>query len=346
MATKGTKGFIAEENLRAYFLWLGYYVLRGVKLKKSHVDLTDIDLLLVGRTSPLSRERINVDSKNKKIPQAAERVFFAKGIQSLLGYERCIVATSSTSSHVCKFAEEHEVSFLDGDFLKKLSSYADKYDRISEDELIQSLKLDRGGKTVNNYVDAYETSKTRIAFQIDFSTISELLLDCRFFVENMIKDYSYNKQLCRCFYAVASLFLVALDYVNKDLVVLSESEREKRISDGFVFGSLGKEGSSAFIDKAFAVVKPFTRIDDTEIVFAKKAVEDAYSKAESRILIEFFSKSSEIKDLFKNSRELEQIAFSVKFVSPQEVPPHIRSILFILLDYFKIDRNKLVCQFK
>lgn len=343
---RGTKGYAAEENIRAYFLWLGYYVLRGVKLKKEGVDLTDLDLLLFGRTSPLSRERINVDSKNRKSPQAAERIFFANGIKNTFGYERCIVATTSTSPQITAFAEDNAITFLDGNFLKKLSVYSDKYDRISEDDFILSIKQDEDGKSVSNYINAYEMAKTRLAFQIDFSTISELLSDCRFFASNAIKDYSYNVSLCRCFYFSMSLFLVALDYVNKDLVILSDAEREKRIFDGFIFGSLGRKGSSEFISRAFSIVKPFVGIDDTAIAHAKKVLDDAYSSLDAKILGEFFSTTNTIKELFRHAKEIEQIAFATQFIPPQDLPLHIRSVLFVLLDYFKIDRNLFVDSFK
>lgn len=346
MSAKISKGFSAEENLRAYFLWLGYYVLRGVKLKRDAVDLTDIDLLLIGRSSPLSRERINVDSKNKKSPQAAERVFFANGIRATFSYERCIVATTSTSAHVSAFSEENNVTFLDGNFLKKLPLYSEKYNRIKEEALIESLKQDDNSKIVNNYIREYELAKARLAFSIDFSTISELLSDCKSFSSHLINDYSHKIPLCRCVYFMISLFLIALDYINKDLVILSDSEREKRIYDGFMFGSLGRKGCTGFINKAFSVIKPFTKLGDTEIHFAKKALEDAYALQDTKILGEFFSKTATIKDLFKSAREIEQLAFALQFISPQNIPLHLRSILFVLLDYFGIDRMKFVDSFK
>lgn len=342
MAAKGAKGYVAEENLRLYFLSLGYFVLRGVKLKREGVDLTDIDLLLLGKSSPLSRERINVDSKNRKSPQAAERIFFANGIKNTLGFERCIVATTSNSLQVSSFAEENSITFLDGNFLKKLTMYADKYKRITEDAFLLALKQDGITKSITNYIAMYETAKSRLAFEIDFSAISQILLDCKYFSLNAIKDFSYRVPLCRCFYYTCALFLVALDYVSKDLVILSDSEREKRIFEGFMFGSLGKKGSSEFIDKAFSIVKPFTRIDDTEILSAKKAIIDAYSDLDAKILGEYFSKNSNIKELFKHAKEFEQIAFAEKFINPNELPPHIRSVLFVLLDYLKVDRNIFV----
>ena len=78
--TKGIKkGYQMEENLRNYFLEMGYFVVRGVKYNFKDTEGTDIDLFLYNRPTILSRERINVDIKNKKTPQAMERIFVAKG---------------------------------------------------------------------------------------------------------------------------------------------------------------------------------------------------------------------------------------------------------------------------
>ena len=60
------KGEMMEELLRNYFLNLGYFVVRGIKYRYNENDITDVDLFLYGRISSLSREKINVDVKNKK----------------------------------------------------------------------------------------------------------------------------------------------------------------------------------------------------------------------------------------------------------------------------------------
>ena len=49
------KGELLEEKLRSYFLNNGYYVVRGAKYSYKGHDITDIDLLLYGRVSSLSR---------------------------------------------------------------------------------------------------------------------------------------------------------------------------------------------------------------------------------------------------------------------------------------------------
>jgi hypothetical protein len=98
MKANEMKGARAEETLRNYFLSMGYFVVRGCKFRYRGFDVTDVDLWLYGRSSALLRERINVDIKNKKTPQALERIFWAKGLQSVLGLDACVVATASNTA--------------------------------------------------------------------------------------------------------------------------------------------------------------------------------------------------------------------------------------------------------
>ena len=86
------KGARAEELLREYFLRNGYFVIRGAKVTFREEDVTDVDLWLYHRASEFSRERINVDAKDRDRPRALERVLWAVGVRELLGLERVMVA--------------------------------------------------------------------------------------------------------------------------------------------------------------------------------------------------------------------------------------------------------------
>src|SRR6266850_4219848 len=129
------KGELMEERLRMYFLSLGYYVARGVKFRYENIEITDIDLFLYGRSSIVTRVRINVDIKNKKSPQAFERILWANGLMKLLGFDSCIVATSDRRPIIQTFGQLHNTTILDGAFLPKLSS-DHLNERFTEEELL------------------------------------------------------------------------------------------------------------------------------------------------------------------------------------------------------------------
>ncbi len=91
---KVNKGEVMEELLRDYFMQAGYYVVRGVPFVYEGFDITDIDLWLYSRTSSISREITIVDIKNKKTPQAIERIFWTKGLAEAVGAGNAIVAST------------------------------------------------------------------------------------------------------------------------------------------------------------------------------------------------------------------------------------------------------------
>jgi len=147
MSEQLLKGPAAEEALRNYFLSIGYFVVRSCKFRFNRFDVTDVDLWLYGRNSPLSRERVNVDIKNKKTPQALERIFWARGLQIVLDFDGCIVATNDLRPDVREFGLQHRVKVLDGRFLGRLTKSGRSHqDRINEEQLMAELDQSSLGK--------------------------------------------------------------------------------------------------------------------------------------------------------------------------------------------------------
>src|SRR6478752_4141986 len=91
---RGSKGTDLEETLKVYFWQAGYFAVRGVPFRLDDEDITDVDLWLYERPAALTRRRLLVDAKNKKVPRAAERLVWAKGLQSALGVDGAIVAST------------------------------------------------------------------------------------------------------------------------------------------------------------------------------------------------------------------------------------------------------------
>ena len=117
-----SKGYRMEELLRRYFIRSGYFTVRGVPFVYEGFDVTDIDIWLYDRPSPVSRHRIIVDTKNKSTPKAIERIFWTKDLQQVLGVEQSIVATTNKRPAVSDFGREQDVLILDGPFLDRLEN--------------------------------------------------------------------------------------------------------------------------------------------------------------------------------------------------------------------------------
>lgn len=340
------KGYTAEEALRNYFIKLGYFAVRGVSFKHADVDITDIDILLFGKHSPLSRERINVDAKNKKSSKVSERIFFAAGICSLLKYNSFIVATADSRSEMLKFSSHYDVTLLNGTFLQKITtSNSFLLDRISEEELCSYFEQGKIGKIVSNYVAKFNIAKSRLIHDLTFSTCNELLSDCHYFAMAVIDDAKIRNGCLRALYAIVSYFLLTLDFLQKDFTFMSEDERSAVMYEGFTYGNVGQQGMSNYANTIFSFLESDEKILPSAIAAAKVSFREAFVSLPTKMLSDYFSRNQVGKDLFKAAKDFDDLAYGKTLSIPENLPPSIKSTLFLLLDYFEIDRTLFVNSF-
>ncbi len=293
------KGELMEEKLRIYFLNSGYYVVRGVKYKFEGNDITDIDLFLYGRVSSLSRERINVDIKNKKTPKAFERILWAKGLQQLLQFDNCVVATTDNKETLRKYGLKHNTIILDGNFIQKL--VYDTSIRFSEEELMKRFNEIKCYNEFNNqtWKSLYEVSKSRLLSELDFSGYNSTLIYLRYF---LLKCFDQQKReiALRATYIILSHSLIILDYILKDIVFLEPNSRKESLSDGFKYGNLGREGVNRTIEMAVRIANSKNSVNE---------IKKSLDSVEIDILKEYFSKAETSKNIFKWALFFEQLAF-------------------------------------
>lgn len=330
------KGELMEEKLRLYFLINGYYVVRGIKYSFENNEITDIDLFLYGRISSLSRERINVDIKNKKSPKAFERILWAKGLQSLLGFENCVIATPEKREVFRKFGKKHGAIVLDGHFLQKLA-YENK-DRISEEDFLANLAAYTSYTTFKTltWKIIYEKSKSRLLSELDFSGFNSNLIFLNYFIDKCFDKQKVDAAL-RLTYVILSHSLIILDYLLKDIAFLDQSLRREALNDGFKYGNLGMDGVNKTIEMAIKIARSN---------ISANAIKKSMDSPEIDILSDFFSKADVTRSIFPLAIELEKIAYSKKLTLPNDLQPVIKSTLLIFIDFFKIDRKKFFAQFE
>lgn len=330
------KGELMEELLRNYFINLGYYVARGVKYRYENNDVTDVDLYLYGRASSLTRERINVDIKNKKSPQAFERILWANGLMKLLNLNRCIVATTDIKPSVHSFGKLHDTTILDGTFLAKIRS-TPIIDRLSEDELLTDLSRFKSHKIYPNkdwrYV--YEGSKSRLLSELDFSGFNSTVGDITYAIDKILTDKQKKHTAARLLYVLLSHMLIIIDYLLKDIAFLEQSEREKKLSSGFKFGNLGKEG----IDKIIAMAVSISGNKSAGSIMK------SLDAIPTDILKDFFSKSETTKNIFQWAKEFEQAAFNKVLPVPDSLPSHLKGMISVILDFHNVDRRNFFDSF-
>jgi hypothetical protein len=334
MKSELMKGELMEEKLKNYFIEQGYFVTRGAKYKYDGVDVTDIDLLLYNKTLAGVRERIIVDIKNKKTPQAIERIFWTKGLAAALRTQG-IVATTERKETVKKFGKQNGVIVLDGSFLGGLPPLP--YSKLSEDEFIDTIRSENNNdvKLKDEWFYRYETIKEVLLTGLDFSNLNFLLSQVGYFAEQIIINPVRRYEACRLLYLSISHSLLYFDFLLRDFSYSSTEERSIRIGDGLKFGNLGRIG----IEKTLDIITKISRQSYSSI---KRDFYSIYESIPVEVLKEYFSKKENIEKSFEQAKQFLSYAYERNFITPNILPTESKGIVLMLLDYTNIDRSKFM----
>jgi hypothetical protein len=335
VSEQALKGPAAEEALRNYFLSIGYFVVRGCKLRYSRFDVTDVDLFLYGKSSALSRERLNVDVKNKKTPQALERILWVKGLQTVLGFEASVVATTDTRVDVRSFGLEHGVKVLDGAFLGRLTrSGRTHQERITEEKLFEEIDRDSLGKLGGDWRGRYEASKSRLLDSLSFDGCNAWLEDAFFFLKEGI--HLQSSCVWRLAYFNIACFLIGVDFVLREHVAADHEQRRKFLDGGCRYGSAGRaymEKVGKLASALVASVQP--GLGDT----VHRALAEQAEGVRAKVLAEHISKSQVASTLFDLAKEFESLAFSSQVQTPASLTTSAQGFLALIADFHGFDRK-------
>jgi len=342
MSEQLLKGPAAEEALRNYFLSIGYFVVRSCKFRFNQFDITDIDLWLYGSTSLLSRERVNVDIKNRKTPVALERIFWAKGLQTVLSLDGCIVATNDTRPDVREFGLEHKVKVLDGRFLSRLIKSEKSYqNRINEEQFIAELEQSSLGKLGGDWKRRYEASKSRLLSSLTFDGCNAWLDDINYFLNETNPSSSKPSPAWRMVYVSSAYFLIAVDFILREHVTAEQEQRRALLDGGFRYGSAGK----AFTEKVGRLAASLVGSVVSQPGLAKtveKELSEQATSVKAELLAEFFSKNFSRSVLIDTAKALEASAFSLNTELPSTMSTGVQAVLGVLADFFGLDRKRIL----
>jgi len=333
------KGERLEEQLRMYFLSLGYFVARGVPYRFQSDDISDLDLFLYSRLSPLARQRINVDAKNRAKPQAAERIVWAKGIASLLEFDQCIVATTDKRSSMYDFGKLHNVSILDGVFLARLPSNSRVVEgfteRIVEEDLLKELARFKSYRSFGNrdWRFVYKNAQARLTTEMDYSGLNATLIELLYFLEKVLSDMEKRSVALRMLYLLTSYFLIIADFILKDIAFLEQQRKEKNLIDGLNFGNLGGFGVDQILDMT-------RKLSGGNISVAK--IRSSLEFPKSMILREFLARTETSNMAFSWAREFEALAFQRVLKAPADIDPRLKGVLGTVCDYASVERKLLL----
>lgn len=341
MTKKVSKGFEMEEQLRNYFIQSGYFVVRGVPFVYEGFDVTDIDLWLYSRESSLTRNITIVDVKNKKTPQAIERIFWAKGLAKAVDANNVIVATTDRRKEVKEFGSDLDVLVLDGVFLSKLSkSEGFLTNRLSDEEFMDEIDKYGLGKLDGDWKGQIIRCKSLLAKEVSFDTCNQWLEVSHFFAEQIITKPSQVDVALRCFYYSLSLFSIGVDFILKELSFLDHEERVNKLVEGFTFGSKGREGVTKMLSLSLSLVDQFATDGKNISSQVRSKVMADFDSLPTKIIGEYFAKAEVGKVLFSIAKELESLSMRRSFTNHYESSLVLRGTIGCLLDCWEISRKE------
>ncbi|MGL4605538.1 MAG: hypothetical protein ACRCU9_15485, partial [Iodobacter sp.] len=330
------KGQKMEESLRAYFLKAGYYVVRGVPFVFEGFDVTDIDIWIYGRASSVSREITIVDSKNKKTPQAIERIFWVEGLRQAIKANSAIVATTDRRQEVKDFGKKMGIQVLDGAFLSKIERPEENIElRLTDEELSSRIDNYQFAKVDGNWKQRLNESKGLLADGLTFDNCNKWLEHAQFFAEQSIARPSQREMAVRCVYLICSFVAIAIDYCLREYSFLEQKERSSLIAEGFTYGSKGKTGMNEVLNIAMGLVEQYSASGKEISMQVKRNVNSSLANLNTTILGEFFSRVDVAKSIFATARELESAAMNRDYTSISELSLDSKSLIYCFLDYWK-----------
>jgi len=338
-----TKGGIAEEALRQYFNSLGFFVSRSVPFLYSSYQITDVDLFLYIKKTPISRDRINVDIKRKRTPQAIERIFWTKGLQEVLGLDGCVVATTDKRPATREFGALHGVIVLDGKALSRLISYyKSQEDVLTEEGLVSSLDFASVVDSKTNWGKLYRECKQELLMNLDFNGFNRFLNHAKFAIDDYIASHNNSEPALRFLYISIAFLLIAVDFKSRHIAYLDSEERKNAFIEGFRYGEAGKKRADEILQTSLALAEHagstglFTR--NTLTV----EIDRQLASFPAETLASYLSKTDIMKSLFDLGKQFHRKAFSSVLQVPKDLEPELKSIVGLLVDNYGFDRKKVL----
>jgi hypothetical protein len=342
----GAKGLELEDVLRAYFWRAGNFVVRGVPFRVDGEDITDIDLWLYERPSAATRRRLIVDIKNRKSPRASERLIWTKGLQSALGVDGAIVATTDSRASSIRLARTLKVMLLDGDSLSELT----QDEELRPSDRLSSVDFDRATKRIDEQrrssewrLHVYE-AKSSIISGLGVHSANRCLAASAYFAEQAVLAQSGSESAnvaVRLLYFTAALASISLDYMVADLTFRPTHERRDSIANSIRYGQSDVGAAGSAIRGALGLVRKYA---ENGSAVAKQIEYGFFSEADripAEMIAEFVTRPLVSDGLFDAARQLSEAAHAVDLPSFDDLPAAGKSILAVFSDFNGISREKL-----
>ena len=337
------KGGVAEEALREYFRGLGSFVLRGVPVKEGVETVTDIDLWVYTRSSPLSRHVTIVDIKNKKRGKAFERAIWLKGLQTAVGADDAVIASQGARDSAFKFANRLQIKVLSSSVFEAIVKRYSKDDqRLSLEEIEgQWRKVNIGASSVAVLMEA---TRVEVSKGIDFAALNHWADDAvRLLTEARDREHPMIGAMTRAFYYCCALVAIAADYLGREHVLSDHNARKEHFRSGMIFGQNDDAAAKRYLDFAESMATEFLDQSGAAAAQIRSGFERAASELPVEGLVEFFSRANSGLELFKAAQALEEAAFDRTCLRPSELKSvEAKVVIGLLCDYGGVRRSEIL----
>lgn len=345
-AAPGRKGLELEETLKEYFWQAGYFAVRGVPFRLDDEDVTDVDVWLYERPAALSRRRLIVDAKNKTKPKAAERLIWARGLQSALNVDGAIVASTDKRPSSHRLAKSVGVTLLDGDAINKLAS-APKLklgDQHSSEEYDSLFKAVDAARRNAEWRTALLAARSSLLTNFGIHSANMALWAAGFFAEQAVLAAPKSDQAqvaLRGFYSTCAYAAIGLDFVLADLAFQSHDDRRAALVTGVRYGNTNVREALVPVRTAIGLVRQHVSNGGSIAAQVERGFDHQAARVPAEIIAEYVARLSATDALYIVARELERNAFKIDIGHFDALSAEARSLLGVFLDFHGVSREKI-----
>jgi len=332
------KGANAEEAMRQRFRQMGYLAVRDIPYSFREFSVTDIDLWLYGPAGAF-RERINVDIKNKKTPQAIERIFWAIGVMQVLRLDRCIVVTTETNPAVVDFGKRGNVTVIDGHCLRAVT--CEPWDgRLSEEDFCRAVQPADAEDKAKELQRRLEGAKKRLLTHFNFDGCNQHLLDIGNCMDDLIAYPGMASGTRRLLYLLVSYLIITIDYLLSKSVFIDTGGRREEVEAGLRFGSAGRHRLEEFGRILEGCRSPGNADTNRVIAGIVASLRNGAAALRTDIVAEYLVQQVGPDKLFRLAQAFEQAAYAPDCPMVMQLHSDLKSAIMMLVDFHGADRNK------
>lgn len=342
-AVQPAKGFALEEALRLHFSSQRVFALRSLPFRLEGDDVTDIDLWLYESPGSTSRRRSIVDIKYKKSPQAAERLIWTKGLQTALGIDTALVATTDRRPATNRLARTLKVGLIDFmPFQKMVENLSAERSTIGQTEFENLVREADANRRITEWRDHLFGLKASLLTNLGFGSANRALIVFGALYEDAVVAPANSERAmvaARLIYFAAACAAVSMDYALSEFAFRSRDERLRIIENGLRFGGEANV-ALARVRAASSLIEKY--LPDGRSM-AKRVESSFLSEAEAlpaQIIAEYVTRGPPSEILFDPALKFLESAFATEVPSYDRLPANTKALISVFIDFVGGSREK------